>query len=269
MTEITWIKLKTDMFENQKIKLIEALPEADTILVIWLKLLATAGKVNCNGYIMITESIPMNIEEMATVFNRPLNTVRLALETFKRYGMIEMDDDQVVRITNWEKHQSVDKMNEIREYNRIAKRKSREKKKQLPNVNDKSMTSQQCHDTDKEQELEEDKDIDKDIKKQHLVDDDFLKLINFYQQNIGQIAPILSEKLGDLVDTHNIHLIIEAFTRAITAQASNKFKYADKILKSWKEKNILTIKDLKASEVKPSAKPSRSKAEHHPIDDLF
>lgn len=44
MADITWIKLKTDMFENDKIKLIEALPDADTIIVIWVKLLAAAGR---------------------------------------------------------------------------------------------------------------------------------------------------------------------------------------------------------------------------------
>ena len=44
MAEITWIKLKTDMFEHDKIKLIEALPDCDTILIIWVKLLTAAGK---------------------------------------------------------------------------------------------------------------------------------------------------------------------------------------------------------------------------------
>ena len=32
------------MFEDEKIKLIESMPEADTLLIIWIKLLAQAGK---------------------------------------------------------------------------------------------------------------------------------------------------------------------------------------------------------------------------------
>ncbi|MBU5585311.1 phage replisome organizer N-terminal domain-containing protein, partial [Enterococcus sp. S181_ASV_20] len=39
MAEISWIKLKTTMFDDEKIRLIQAVPEADAILVIWIRLL--------------------------------------------------------------------------------------------------------------------------------------------------------------------------------------------------------------------------------------
>lgn len=130
MSEITWIKLKTDLFEHDKIKLIEALPDCDTILIIWVKLLAAAGKANSNGFILLSENIPMNIEEMATIFNRPLNTVRLALQTFMRYGMIEKEGESI-RVKNWENHQNIDGMDKIKLQNRLRKQKQREKQKQM------------------------------------------------------------------------------------------------------------------------------------------
>ncbi|MFA1421627.1 phage replisome organizer N-terminal domain-containing protein, partial [Enterococcus faecalis] len=37
MAEISWIKLKTTMFDDEKIKLIQSMPEADAILVIWIR----------------------------------------------------------------------------------------------------------------------------------------------------------------------------------------------------------------------------------------
>jgi len=160
MSEITWIKLKTDMFENDKIKLIEALPAADTIIVIWVKLLAAAGKANLNGYIMLTENIPMNTEEMATIFNRDINTVRLALQTFQRYGMIEVEGE-AVRIKNWDTHQNIDGMERVRLQNRERKRKQREKEKQLQLGN---VTSRDSHATDIDKEL--DIDIEKEIDKE-------------------------------------------------------------------------------------------------------
>ena len=160
MSEITWIKLKTDMFENDKIKLIEALPAADTIIVIWVKLLAAAGKANLNGYIMLTENIPMNTEEMATIFNRDINTVRLALQTFQRYGMIEVEGE-AVRIKNWEVHQNIDGMERVRLQNRERKRKQREKEKQLQLGH---VTSRDSHATDIDKEL--DIDIEKEIDKE-------------------------------------------------------------------------------------------------------
>ncbi len=103
------------MFEDEKIKLIESMPEADTLLIIWIKLLAQAGKTNANGYIFLNENIPYTEEMLATIFNRPLQTVRYALQTFKQFGMIEIDDNQFISILNWGKHQSLTGLDKIRE----------------------------------------------------------------------------------------------------------------------------------------------------------
>lgn len=159
MAEVKWIKLVTDLFDNRKIKQIEVLPEGDAIIVIWMKLLCLAGNINDSGYVYFTNEIPYTDQMLSTQFNRPLTTIQLALKTFEQFGMIEIIDD-MLRISNWEKYQSVDKMAEIREYNRLAKQRSREKQKLLNDVNDKSMTSQPCQGTDIDIDIEEDIDID-------------------------------------------------------------------------------------------------------------
>ncbi|HBP9582646.1 TPA: phage replisome organizer N-terminal domain-containing protein, partial [Enterococcus faecium] len=51
MAEISWIKLKTTMFDDEKIRLIQAVPESDAIIVIWIRLLVLAGKTNDDGLI--------------------------------------------------------------------------------------------------------------------------------------------------------------------------------------------------------------------------
>jgi len=119
LSEVKWIKLVTEFFDDEKIKLIEAMPEADMVLVIWIKLLTLAGKKNMNGYIFLTKNIPYTDEMFSTLFNRPLNTVRLALTTFKNFGMINYEDDNIIKITNWEKHQNIEGMEKIREQNRL------------------------------------------------------------------------------------------------------------------------------------------------------
>ena len=159
MAEVKWIKLVTDLFDNRKIKQIEVLPEGDAIIVIWMKLLCLAGNINDSGYVYFTNEIPYTDQMLSTQFNRPLTTIQLALKTFEQFGMIEIIDD-MLRISNWEKYQSVDKMAEIREYNRLAKQRSREKQKLLNNVNDMSMTCQPCQGTDIDIDIEEDIDID-------------------------------------------------------------------------------------------------------------
>ena len=163
MAEIKWIKMSVDIFNNRKIRQIESMPNGDGIIAVWLKILCLAGTVNDSGMIYLTRDIPYNEATLATEFNRPLPLIQLALSTFQQFGMIEVVNNFIC-ISNWEKYQSVDRMIEIREYNRLAQQKSREKRKELASVNDTSMTSQSCHDTDIDKELEVDKDKDKETK---------------------------------------------------------------------------------------------------------
>lgn len=163
MAEVKWIKIVPDVFDDDKIKLIENMPDGDSIIVVWFKLLCLAGKQNRDGFLMLNDKIAYTEEMLSTIFRRPISTVRFALKTFEQFDMINIIDGAVC-ITNWEKHQNVDRLAEIREYNRLAQQKSRSKKKLLvdvnDNVNDKSMTSQRCHEIDVDKELEKEKDKD-------------------------------------------------------------------------------------------------------------
>lgn len=162
MSNVKWIKLSTQMFEDEKIKLIEQMPEADTILIIWVKLLSQAGKANANGYIYLSENIPYTDEMLATIFGRPLNTIRLALETFRAFGMIEIDDEHFISIANWEKHQNIAGLDKIREQNRIRKQRQRERLKTSRSKEIGHVTSRDSHATEEELELEEDIDKERD-----------------------------------------------------------------------------------------------------------
>ncbi len=120
--EVKWIKILTGMFDDEKIKLIEAMPEADMILVIWVKLLTLAGKKNMNGFIFLTENIPYTDEMLSAIFNRPLNTIRLALDTLKKFGMIQYNKEKILQVTNWNKHQNIEGLEKIKEQNRLRQR---------------------------------------------------------------------------------------------------------------------------------------------------
>ena len=133
MAEVKWIKVVTDVFDDEKILMIETMPEADTIIVIWFKLLCLAGKQNNSGVFQLGQ-MPYTDEMFATIFRRPINTVRLALQTFERFGMIEIISNTVT-IPNWEKHQSIDKLDEIREQTRKRVAKHRDKQKLLADCN--------------------------------------------------------------------------------------------------------------------------------------
>lgn len=126
--EIKWIKLSTDLFNNRKIRQIESLPEGDALVVIWLKLLILASDVNDGGLVYFTKDIPYTDQILATQFGRPLSTVQLALKVFEEFGMIDIENE-LIRISNWEKYQNVEGMEKIREQNRLRKQAQRERER--------------------------------------------------------------------------------------------------------------------------------------------
>jgi predicted phage replisome organizer len=156
MADVKWIKIVTNVFDDEKVILIESMPEADSIIVIWFKLLCLAGKQNRDGLLMLNDKLAYTEEMLSTVFRRPLNTVRLALKTFEQFGMIEIADGTIC-ISNWEKHQNTDKLAQMREYNRIAQQKSRAKRKLLSAVNDSQENVNDSQGTDIEEDTEEEK----------------------------------------------------------------------------------------------------------------
>lgn len=130
MADVKWIKITTDIFDDEKILLIESMPERDSLIVIWFKLLCMAGKQNNSGVFMLNDKIAYTDEMLATIFRRPLNTVRLALQTFEQFGMVEIIEG-VITIPKWEKHQSIDALDKMREQNRLRVAKHREKQKMI------------------------------------------------------------------------------------------------------------------------------------------
>lgn len=170
MADIKWIKLKVGMFNDDRIKVIQAMPEGDALIVIWIRMLILAGISNAEGYLMISENLPYTEDMLATIFNKPLSVVRLALKTFETFGMVESCNEGIF-ITDFAAEQG-EKMQDIREYNRIKKAESRERAKQKrlemslagkidsqENVFDKSRTSQGNMSTCQCTDIEEDKDI--------------------------------------------------------------------------------------------------------------
>lgn len=164
MADIKWIKITTDMFDNRKIRQIEALPDGDAIIVIWVKLICLAGSINDGGYVYFTKEIPYTDQTLSTQFNRPLHTIQLALQTFRQFNMIEIVDD-ILKISNWEKYQNIDGMEKIKEQTRLRVQKHREKQKQIEcNVTrNVTVTQSNAIDIDIEEDIDKNKNKKKNI----------------------------------------------------------------------------------------------------------
>lgn len=163
MAEVKWIKIVTDIFDDEKILLIESMPEHDAIIVIWFKLLCMAGKTNNSGVFTLNDKIAYTDEMLATIFRRPKTTVQLALKTFEQFGMIEIVDG-VITIPNWGKHQSLDAYERKKERDRENKRRKRAEQKALAQKSD-DVVARQSPDTStdgaKSRSLEEEGEEDK------------------------------------------------------------------------------------------------------------
>ena len=157
MADVKWIKIATDIFNDEKILLIESLPEADTIITIWFKLLCLAGRQNNSGIFIMNDKIPYTDKMLATIFRRKESSVQLALKTFEEFGMIEVVDS-VITIPNWDKYQKLDAYEAKKEYDRQYQAKKRlEQKKKLLVVNsrttDSTIVGIQDKEEDKDKEL--------------------------------------------------------------------------------------------------------------------
>lgn len=171
MADVKWIKVTTDVFDDEKILLIESLPEADSIIVIWFKLLCLAGKQNNSGVFMMGNRIPYTDKMLATIFRRKEATVKMALQTFEQFGMIELIDD-VITIPNWGKHQNLDQIESKKEYMKKYMQEYREKQKLLSaggcktnsKTNSKANVSQADKNRIEKNRLEEEREEEKEIK---------------------------------------------------------------------------------------------------------
>lgn len=159
MADVKWIKITTDIFDDEKILLIESLPDAYAIITVWFKLLCLAGKQNNSGVFMLGR-IPYTDKMLATIFRMKEATVTMALQTFEQFGMIEVIDG-VITIPNWGKHQNLDQLENKKEYMRSYMKEYREKQKNLltdgkSNCKTNSKTNVSEADIDIDKELEED-----------------------------------------------------------------------------------------------------------------
>lgn len=167
MADVKWIKITTDIFDDEKILLIESLPDAYSIIVVWFKLLCLAGKMNNSGVFMMNNQIAYTDKMLATIFRMKESTVQLALQTFEQFGMVEIVDG-VITIPNWGKHQNLDQLEKKKVSQREYMRQYREKQKLLScntysKANSKANVSRPEEDIEeeREEEREEEKERDK------------------------------------------------------------------------------------------------------------
>lgn len=247
MSEISWIKLAADVFDNRKIRQIEAMPEGDTIIVIWFKLLTLAGRTNDGGRVYFMRDMPYTEEMLAAAFGRSLMIIKLALKVFQQYHMIEIIDD-IIMLPGWEEYQNIEGLQRARELARLRKQKQRANQKLLSDGKNGHAESRDMSrdvtplDIDKDIDIKE---IPKGIKK---------SVTRFTPPSVDEVKEYIREK-GYSVDAEEFYAHYE----------SNGWIVGKTPMKNWKAAVVTWQKRHEKDKPKPAAQAPNYKR----FDDRF
>ena len=226
MGEVQWIRLYIDMFDKRKIKKLRRLPAGNELLLIWVMLLATAGKCNAGGMIYITEDVPFTEEDLADELGFEVSTIKLALNAFAELGMITSEDG-FISVANWEEYQNTDRLAEIREQTRKRVAKHREKKLLAQSSVTSNVTVTLGNAL--EEEIEEDKEKEEEFHSFVLSDPEMTEeareriKLKYMGGTLGQNKVLISdEQFSDLCDKLSIDEIEKYFGIIVDCETKGK-----------------------------------------------
>lgn len=216
MADVKWIKITTDIFDDEKIILIESLPDAYAVITVWFKLLCLAGKQNNSGVFMMNDKIAYTDKMLATIFRMNESTVKMALQTFEQFGMIKVLDG-VITIPNWGKHQNLDQLENKKEYMRNYMKGYREKQKALTSGKSNCKTNSKANVSQADKERDKDKEGEREGDKEKI---DYQLIADMYNDICISFPrlTVLSDKrkksIKARLNTYSIEQIKEVFTKA-------------------------------------------------------
>lgn len=255
MSDIKWIKVAVDMFEDSKIEFIRSLPEGDAIIVTWIQMLSIAGQSNMGGYLMVAEGIPYTEQLLSNKLRRQPVLLQFALETLTRLKMINVEDGPY-HISKWEKHQNVEGMERVRlqTSERVKKHRTKEKEKleTLPSNATVTLQVTQCNATELELDLELDKEkqntttefspfivLEKEYCKLHRKLDIHLK-----PKEIMAMEQLISGGVPLEFIVTNMKQMYQKKTEAGEKVTSFSY-YSDAINDSWNNRNVMHFQTKK------------------------
>lgn len=104
MAKVKWIKICTDIFDDEKIALIESMPEADGIIVVWFKLLCMARLKNRQGELIWKISDKGNIaltDDVLRVIFRNQQAPQF-IKILEENGFLKRNKNDIVVIPFWQ-----------------------------------------------------------------------------------------------------------------------------------------------------------------------
>ena len=206
---ITFIKLDVNILNDTKIKIIRKMPDGDKLITLWIGILCIGMKSSTPGLLEIGEGIAFDIDGLSAELDLPPTIVRYGLNQFEQLKMVE-NMDGVYFITNFEKHQNLEKINKLKE---LAKKRQAKHRAKIKSNALQIRDSRKSNAPDLDLDLYEDEDEDKTKKKKK----------KFVKPNIEEIKQYCDERKNS-IDAEKFYYHYEA----------NGWMRGKNKIKSWK-----------------------------------
>lgn len=226
-----WLKLKENFFDEKSIRYLRKLPQGDSIVVVYLKMLLKG--LRDEGMIKYDKILPTATEELALYLDEPEAVVSLSIAAFLKMGLVEQWDNDTFYMA------ALQNMIGSESASAARMRKYREKQgqKQLPSHCDILVTDGDAEvtgsDTKIEKEQEEDH-IDEDdeacareISEYYLpkhVYEHFASL--FYKPNIAQRI-----RLNGFIEDYGYSEVFEVIEETARRDVKKPLAYMEQVLK--------------------------------------
>ncbi|ORO94740.1 phage replisome organizer N-terminal domain-containing protein [Streptococcus mitis] len=269
MAEVKWIKIATDMFEDEKIQCIESMKDGDTVICIWVKILTLAGRLNNSGLLALNDHIAYDTKLLAKSFKKSEKIVKKSIKILKSLDLLE-EINGILVVKKWEKNQNIDALAKIREQarNRVAKHRAKQKLLAEEKVNegecnvtvthDVTLHVTPCNALEQEQEKEEElcSSSSSSISEKSIYE-------KFEEEFQKKLTPSEMKSIDRLVFKYGSEMVEKALTESVL-KGKPTLGYITGILKNWSMSKITTLGDRLAEketqQVNAIKRPSLPKA---------
>lgn len=241
-----WLKLNENFFEREEIKVIEMQPNGEKYIIFYFKLLLKS--LYTNGRLMFRNIMPYTPEILSKVTNTDVDTVKVAIDMFVKFGLMDKLDDGAFFMSEIENMTGSE--TEWAQKKRMQRKKDDNLSLDLPKGEDNvPIESQheednlgQCPIRDKSIENRdksiENREEDKENKENLLPRNysNFSSIAIYLEKNgFGIQSPNIIEKLSADIDIYGSKWVFEAITIA-DEKGVHTYTYIKSILQNWKNK---------------------------------
>lgn len=252
MAEVKWIKIATDMFEDEKIMLVESSDCGELAIVVWIKMLCLAGKLNNGGLLASTEGLVYDTKNLAKIFKKSEKKIKKIVEILKNFGLIE-EINGIFLIKKWEKNQNLDGLEKIREQGKKRAAKHRAKQKLLAEENENeeesnvtdnvtdnvTVTDGNATEQETEEETEEETCSSSSSSLASSENDIYDKFEEEFQK---MLTPSEMKSIDRLVFTYGADMVENALDESVL-KGKPTLGYITGILRNWSSSKITTLGD--------------------------